>query len=1295
MYFVRAVGVAIAVGAAPHAAEAQQNIVVPSGTIDPTPKQVSGTDRVTVQVNAEISTASSPAIDWNGASTDLRIVNSGIIRSTAVNGSAIATSGSGSPRTITLTNHAGALIEARGDALRIDTNPASGVITIDNNGTIRSTAGGQAIDMGTVALGSIRDPGISITNGASGVISSWEGDAIHAGRYTNLVNRGSIYSDGGANSTADGIRWAGGGDMYDSGRAYIENDPGATISGRRNGISADGNLYINNGFSSSLNSGSVVGRNGAGIDAGANAWIVNWGEITGQWDGVSANGDGDGIRIAGEARIINGGTIRGISAHGTDSQGRPNRADGVVVNLGSVSNTGTIIGAASGVLFEPTTASGVRTVSNSGTIHGGTDAAIKMVGDQRSSVYNSGYILAGQSGLAIRMGGGDDYVNVSGVTVGLVDGGAGYDTLFLGRSSGAVQGTRFGNVVNFEELTVDGAWILDGEQSYSGGIVVNSFARMTTTGQLNTSLINNFGTVIFDRAHDSSFSGAIVNVGGLEKAGAGSLTLGSQTYTGSTAVSGGTLILTGNLASRNYRVEQNATIRSALDATLVASGDFSLTNRGTVLNDNAAGRAVAITASANVAITNIGSIQSVAEAIYVNAASSGSKSVIHNSGLIQSAGGKAITLLGDTSDTLVNQGTIFGAVSMGGGNDTVRLQGQGRIIGLLDGGSGQDLLELSDGQGTIDGSIRDFELLTVRSGSWRLTGEGPDWESIRIETPGTLTGQSAALKGPITNFGTLIFDQPAEATVLATIVGNGTVIKQGTGRLTIGSQSYRGETYVNAGELMLAGSLASSSVRVGNGAKLSGVGSLAADLQIGNGGTISPGNGLGTISIGRNFDQAAGSIYLAETTAAGGSDRIIVNGTATIGENAILNIVRDGGTYTLGTRYTLLTAIQGISGQYTLVQNESGLTEFRLGRNPTAVFVDVVRTGPSLALAAATPNQAAVAYAAGTLSKTHSVYLALTALPQDAELQRGLDSLSGEVHASARLLAIKDSELVLDAIRSQLESPVSGGAIWGRFVSAGGSSKGAGIADVRRDTSGGVGGVDVALGDAGRIGVAGSYTFTKAHIPGRASELRAKSFSAAVYSQVSIGSLSIRSGATHSWITNEITRHVAFPGFSELVRADYDGNIASGFAEIGWTHLWRGNKLTPFAMMTAYRVSTDAMTETQGRAALSSPRQAESFATATLGIRGESSLASTVDVRARLGWQHALGDITPVMALRFRDGTTGFVIEGAPLSRDAATTSLDMAWRPTQRIRITAGYAGTFGNSGTDNRGQVGVSFDF
>jgi autotransporter-associated beta strand protein len=155
------------------------------------------------------------------------------------------------------------------------------------------------------------------------------------------------------------------------------------------------------------------------------------------------------------------------------------------------------------------------------------------------------------------------------------------------------------------------------------------------------------------------------------------------------------------------------------------------------------------------------------------------------------------------------------------------------------------------------------------------------------------------------------------------IDGGTGLLKDGSGTLTLGSaNNFSGATVVKAGELSVrntAGSATGSgSVSVAAMSTLSGDGRIGGPVQVAAGGVISPGAGVGTLTLGSDlvldgatlkFDLATSSdrIAVAGNLALGGSLEIIDAGGLAAGRYPLINY---GGTLTAGS-FQVTTAPEG------------------------------------------------------------------------------------------------------------------------------------------------------------------------------------------------------------------------------------------------------------------------------------------------------------------------------------------------------------------------------------------------
>ncbi|HHK8243838.1 TPA: S8 family serine peptidase, partial [Serratia marcescens] len=188
------------------------------------------------------------------------------------------------------------------------------------------------------------------------------------------------------------------------------------------------------------------------------------------------------------------------------------------------------------------------------------------------------------------------------------------------------------------------------------------------------------------------------------------------------------------------------------------------------------------------------------------------------------------------------------------------------------------------------------------------------------------------------------------------ISGHGGLTKQGIGTLVLtGNNTYAGPTLVNQGWLAVNGSV-TSAVSVQNGGIVGGSGTVGS-LTARQGGTVAPGNSIGTLNVAGNVSFEPGSHYAVEVGPNGQSDRIQSGGSATIGggevavtlENSANLLAQSEVRSLLGQKYTILSAQQGVSGQFDAVALNYLFLGTGLSYQPTGVTLSVGRNGTSFA----------------------------------------------------------------------------------------------------------------------------------------------------------------------------------------------------------------------------------------------------------------------------------------------------------------------------------------------------------
>ncbi len=432
------------------------------------------TGETTLQVGSAGSiTTSGKSVELKNATSGAGVIvdNSGLIKSTGDRG--LDSSGSNASRTYQIINREGATIDASKQGIRISGDLAGTHVTIDNAGTLISQT-----DRAIMLKDLKTNVQIDITNRATGLIRGVREDAMRVGNNATITNYGEISSGDMTNADAkfDGI------DFDASTGGKVENH--GTLSGGRHGITTDVGAELIN-----YAGGVIIGRNGSGFGSDGNGRVTNYGRITGAYNGLVPDGDGDGVDIDGEGWIDNHGIIEGTGAGGF-KDGSANTSEGIAMGGGTIYNRAgaTISGAANAILIDDSATGGApyaTYLENFGQILGLGGDAVRIIGDKNDTVINGG-LISSTGGVALDLGGGADSLTLRSGSqfVGLVDGGAGRDALTLDD----VGGGSFGNSANFEWLKVSaGRWTLD-TQDFSEGGEVLAGAELVNLGRIGGTL---------------------------------------------------------------------------------------------------------------------------------------------------------------------------------------------------------------------------------------------------------------------------------------------------------------------------------------------------------------------------------------------------------------------------------------------------------------------------------------------------------------------------------------------------------------------------------------------------------------------------------------------------------------------------------------------------------------------------------------------------------------------------------------------------------------------------------------
>ncbi|EDI9890998.1 fibronectin-binding autotransporter adhesin ShdA [Salmonella enterica subsp. enterica] len=501
------------------------------------------------------------------------------------------------------------------------------------------------------------------------------------------------------------------------------------------------------------------------------------------------------------------------------------------------------------------------------------------------------------------------------------------------------QGTLDNNVTGEGQIVKSGSdeLIVTGDNNYSGGTTISGGTLTADhADSLGSGDIDNSGVL---KVGEGELENTLFGSGSLVKTGTGELTLsGDNSYSGGTTISGGTLTADHADSLGTGTIDNSGVLKvgeGELKNTLSGSGSLVKTGTGelTLGGDNTYSGGTTITSGTlradhadslgTGAIDNSGVLQ-VGEGEL--------KNTLFGSGSLVKTGTGELTLSGDNSysgTTTITDGTLIAA--------SVNALGSGDIdnSGVLQVGEGE-LKNTLFGSGSL-----------VKTGTGELTLNGDnDYSGGTTIDDGVLIAASvnALGSGDIDNSGVL---QVGEGELKNTLFGSGSLVKTGTGELTLsGDNTYSGGTTISGGTLIAASVNALGSGDIDNSGVLQvGEGELKNTLS-GSGLLVKTGTGELTLSGDNNTyfgdTTIAGGTLIAANVNALGSGNIDNSGTLMLDANGafkLANVTTHSGATTALAAGSTLDA-----GQFT--QEDGSTLSIDLG----AATDDAVITADSVAL---------------------------------------------------------------------------------------------------------------------------------------------------------------------------------------------------------------------------------------------------------------------------------------------------------------------------------------------------------
>ncbi len=1165
-------------------------------------------------------------------------------------------------QTTAFLNGAGSFIkEGSGDVVMNQTSTYTGGTTI-RAGRL-GLNNGDALGTGAIQI----DSGAELGVGGIVLNNNLTGSGLVRKTANNLVELyGNNSGFTGTIQVADGILYATNGNALGAGTLQIDNGTAARLDNATDTVV-------------------LAGLTGSGSfekqGAGRATLTGNGSTFTG---GVSITGGA--LQIAGEQHIGNASVF--IGSAGTlalDTAGN--------TQLGNfIYGDGRLVKTGSGTVF----------ITNANTYTGGTDIQQGALRVTNTSFLGTGPITV-QSGAALNL------------SI------AGAQTL-----SQSVTGAGILRKSNTGDLTLLSNGLTGGVDIVGGRVIVSSTAALgggpVTTAADTQLVFNNSATEV----SNNPISGA----GAVTKDGTGLLVMNNaNSYTGGTIINSGRIGLNNGmgLGTGDVLVLQGAILGIggvALANNVSGAGQIIKTANNTAIltgtnshsggTDIQQGRIVVYSPAALGSGPVTMGTGTVLDITYAGTTNVALNNTLTGAGALVKNGSGTVVVNTSNSfsgGTTINAGRLGLNFGDGLGSGQVQI-GSGAQLGIGDIALGNNLsgagsvVKTSGGNATLGGTNTFSGGLDIQGGSVFVANIA----SLGTGTVSTAAGTSLAI------------GNTGNQTLANSLTGAGSLLKSGTGDLTLTGNALTGGMTISGGRVLANTnplSLGSGAVSVGAGAEL--VYTTASNATFANGisgaGTLRK---LGTAQLTFTNPFAIGALAVDA-----GSVRIntVATTNATVGSAARLdgtgrivgNLVNNGtvapgnsiGTLTVQGNYThnagsvLEIEFDGagnidlldVTGNATLNGGTlrfvsvggaegSGGTFLRTGGTLTGTFATVETVGAQLPLA--------VIYQPNAALMAPSV---LTARPSTFNAQ----ALAAADAALAFIGSIPDA----DSVR------LSGNRIWMNGFGGWGdrSATGSTLA-YSHDTRGVSGGVNLAAGEGLTLGAAFGWAGGDIELASNGGGGEQDSLIGALHARFAGAGYSLGAGVLYGTVDQATLRNVSFNGFSGSVTGDTRSDLFGGFVEAGASlGSASGIDLSASARASYIQQTQEGYTESGlSPLRLTLPElqtdtfEGEALLTARTSLWDGSFAAedtpAAVDLRLDLGARYLgnLGD--RAIPVTFAVSNAGIVLAGDDRNSLHGVAGLAMEYTTAGGITIDLGYRGEFG--ATDRHSvRAGVSFAF
>ncbi len=550
------------------------------------------------------------------------------------------------------------------------------------------------------------------------------------------------------------------------------------------------------------------------------------------------------------------------------------------------------------------------------------------------------------------------------------------------------------------------------------------------------------------------------------------------------------------------------------------------------------------------------------------------------------------------------------------------------------------------------------------------TNSGLNGNLLTLDNGGTILASGTAIAHNIALTGTGgVFNTTANTSVSGAIGGTGGLWKNGTGTLTLtGVNTFTGNTNVEAGKLVVNGSL-SSAVRILKNGSFGGNANIVGNLT--NLGTLAPGNSPGTVNVTGNYLEAGTlDIEVWGLTANTQHDQVIVSGTATFQTGSTIKVTKTGGTFDLArTESVLAVTAAAYSGSFTNLDRGTQATQVFFnnatgrihgsGLTETQTFADLTTESNRKAIATALyadgltnaqviKNGTAALATSKAFIATGEMGAATVAFLGAANVDTALDALSPEPYGTTMLMASRNSVSLARALVGANAANEGWNVQLGYDQQQSTSTASLTTLNGSFDVNARYAVLSHQAGASSVFSVLLSDNSGKSNASGFASEASGRSFGLGFGTDIEFGRLDF------GVVNGELKASGMRSGQSF---ANQKINATSLNARLSFTKL---GVFTPYVGISRNIAASDAFLESGTGANLSIAAAKQSDVTAEIGMGYGIKLGDSLTVSLNIAYEHALSTDGGTLNAGFADAAvpTSFTVQTSGAGQDLLRTGL-------------------------------------